>query len=125
MSRIVRLQQTDLTFGFFLRNLTQDIFGEMMLKFAEGSHAVVNPIEQDENTNPGERATSKPEQETLDQAGTNRDRRSRHFHDGHLIPAIHHLGDIDLLQIIRQPIIQCFEAIDFAFDAIELCEALT
>ena len=44
MARIVRLQQTDLAFGFFLRNLAEDILGEMMLEFAEGSHAVVNPI---------------------------------------------------------------------------------
>ena len=46
VARIVRLQKRDLALRFFLRNLAKHVFGELMLKFAEGSHAIVDPIEQ-------------------------------------------------------------------------------
>ena len=46
------------------------------------------------------------------------------FHDGDLIAAIDHLGDADFLEIVREAIVERLEPIDFAFEAIELGEAL-
>ena len=43
----------------------------------------------------------RPMSKTLDQAGTNRNRRTRHFHDGDLIAAIDDLRNVDFLEIVR------------------------
>ena len=56
LPRGVRLQQSDLAFGFLARDLTQDMLGKVMLEFSEGSHAVVDTIEQEQDGDAGEQA---------------------------------------------------------------------
>src|SRR5206468_11916391 len=56
MPGIFRLQQADFALGLFLWNLAKHIFGEVMLKLAEGSHPIVDTIEQEKNSYSGEGA---------------------------------------------------------------------
>ena len=56
MTRIVGLKQRDSALGLFLRNLAENVLGELMLEFAEGSHAIVDPVEQEQDADAGERA---------------------------------------------------------------------
>ena len=55
-------------FVFLFRNLAKNIFGEMMLKLAERSHPIVDPIEQDQDDNPGKSAAAKTDKQALDQS---------------------------------------------------------
>src|SRR6266704_7170890 len=124
MARIVRLEQGKLALGLFLWNLTKDTFGELVLELPEGGHAIIDAIEQEENADAREQAASQTDQQTLDQPGPDRYRRGGHFHDGNLIGAIHDLGDINLFQIVRKPVVQNLEPIHLSLDAVELGEAL-
>ena len=46
------------------------------------------------------------------------------LHDRNLVVAVDHLRDVDVLQVVGQPIVKRFQTIDLAFNAIELGEAL-
>src|SRR6185503_3339227 len=87
---VVRLQEGDFSFDLLLGNLAQDILGKVALKFAEGGHAIVNPVEQEQNGNAAESPATKTDQETLEQTWPNRARGGSHFHDGDLVPGIDH-----------------------------------
>ena len=69
MPRIVRLQQGDGTLRFFLGNLAEDVFGKMMLELGEGGHAVIDPIEQDQNNQPGESPEAKTDKKAFTRPG--------------------------------------------------------
>ena len=81
-----------------------------MLEFAERRHAVVDPIEQKKNGDAGERAAAEPDEQTLEQSRTDRNRRARRFHDRNLIAAVHDLRDVDFLQVVRQAIVKRLSA---------------
>ena len=66
MAHVVGLKEIDFALGFLLRNLTQHIFGKVMLEFAERSHPVVDAVEQDENRQSGERSDPETDQQTFD-----------------------------------------------------------
>jgi len=85
---VVRLKQSDLTFGLLFWKLAEDVFREMVLKFTERGHAIINAIEEQKNADTGERTAGKADEETLEQSGSHRDRRGRHFHNGNLVADI-------------------------------------
>ena len=58
----------DLALGFLLRNLAEDVLGEMMLEFAERGHAIVDPVEQQQDGDAGERAAAEADEQALEQA---------------------------------------------------------
>ena len=62
MARVVGLEQIDFALGFLLRNLTEHVFRKVMLEFAEGSHPVVDAIEQNENSHSGQRTDAESDQ---------------------------------------------------------------
>ena len=68
-----------LAFGFLARDLAEDVFGEVILEFAEGGHAIVDPIEEKQNAETGERAAGEADEQTLDQSGTDGDGRAWPF----------------------------------------------
>ena len=79
MPRIIRLKQGNAALGLLLRNLAENVLGEMVLKFAEGGHAIVDPIEQEQDAEAGQRAAAETDQQTLEQAGAHGDGRSSPF----------------------------------------------
>ena len=58
VARVVRLEQGDFALGFLPRDLAEDVLGEVMLKLAERSHPVVDPIEEQEDRDTRERAAT-------------------------------------------------------------------
>ena len=79
MTGIVRLEEGDFALGLLLRNLAEDVLGEVVLELAERSHAIVDPIEQQQDGDAGEGAEAKTDQQALDQAGAHGDRRRSPF----------------------------------------------
>ena len=74
MPRVIGLKQRDAALGFFLRNLAENVLGKMVLELAERGHAIVDPIEQKQNADAGERAATEADEQTLKQAGADGDR---------------------------------------------------
>src|SRR4051812_12205881 len=114
MPRVIRLQERDFSLRFLLRNLAEDVLGEVVLKLTEGSHPIVNPIEQDEDGKAREKAKAKPDEQTHDEARSDGDGRRGFFHDPYLVPGIDDLRHTDVLQVIRKTIVERFLAIDLA-----------
>ena len=65
MPRVVWLEQGDATFNLLLWNLTKNILREVVLKFAERRHAIVDTIEQQENGNAGHSAAGEAYKKSL------------------------------------------------------------
>jgi len=53
MPGVVRLQESNRALAFLLWNLAENTLRELILKFAKGSHTIVNPIEEEQNRKPG------------------------------------------------------------------------
>ena len=97
-----------------------------MLEFAERGHAIVNAIEQDQNRDAGvERPQPRPMSRLLIRPGRTEIGARGHFHDGNLISAVDHLRNVDFFEVVSQAIVKRFQAIDLAFDAVELGQPLT
>ena len=105
MARVVRLKQVHFALRFFFGNLAKNVLGKVMLKFAEGCHPVVDAIEQNENGQSRERANAEADEQALDQSGTDRNRWGCHFHYRYLIFATGYLGNVDVLEIVGEPIV--------------------
>ena len=63
MPRVVRLEQTDFALGLLLRDLAENVLGEVMLEFGKGGHPIVDPIKQDQDHKAGKRAKTKPDEQ--------------------------------------------------------------
>ena len=114
MSRVVRLEQGDFALHLLFRDLAEDVFGEIMLKFAEGGHPVVDPIEQHKNCETGKRSKAKPDKQAHDQAGSHRHRRGSVLHNTDLITCVDDLRHADSLGYC-EAIVECFWRSDFPF----------
>ena len=125
MTGLVRLEERHLAFCSFLRHLPEHVFRELPLEFAQRSHAIINPIEQNQNGDAGNKTKGKTNQQTPNESRPNGNGRRRHFHDRDLISRVDHLRDIDFLEVGCQSLVEHFQPIYFAFDAIELCQPLT
>jgi hypothetical protein len=66
MASVVRLEEGHAAFGFLFRNLTEDVFGEVVLKFTEGSHAIVDPIKEQKNSESREDTATKTNEESFE-----------------------------------------------------------
>ena len=66
MPGILGLEQADAALGFVLWNLAKDILGELMLEFAEGRHAIVDAIEQNQNRDAGQQTDSEADKKAFD-----------------------------------------------------------
>ena len=67
MPGIVWLQQRHRARRFFLWDLAQNVFGKVILEFAERSHPIIYPIEQEEDRKTGQSSGTEADEQTFHQ----------------------------------------------------------